>query len=411
MAPTPTNGVAANGTNGVNGHAATNGYATTNGHHAPTPSSADPFTQKLVSIEPLTRDVAKALSSPTTPVARTAGLDPIASTESIAYDFLASGGKHSRPFITLAVHDALVGGGATTPDGEAVLAAIPDAVRRAALSIETFHKASLVHDDIEDGDDHRYGIPAVHKQYGTPIAINVGDYLIGLGYRLVSRDISNLGAEKAADILDVLADCHLRLCEGQGAELVWRESPTGTLTPLDALKIYALKTSPAFEAAVLVGMRLAGEITPAKADETRRFARNLGVAFQILNDLKDWEGDFDNKLAAGGDLLSGRPTVLLALAMERLDGDDRARLTELLALTERATEWRLREARRLFERAGVFETAHTLIDRHQEKCEAIAESQDNDALGELYHYVIASVLERSEPAPVPTINVTTIAMS
>src|SRR6187431_332535 len=73
------------------------------------------------------------------------GLDPIAATETIAYDFLAKGGKYSRPFITLAVYDALTGGKATTGDGAAQVAQFSDSVRRAAMSIETFHKASLVH--------------------------------------------------------------------------------------------------------------------------------------------------------------------------------------------------------------------------------------------------------------------------
>src|SRR4029078_1002204 len=122
---------------------------------------------------------------------------------------------------------------------------LSDSVKRAAVAIETFHKASLVHDDIEDDDAFRYGQETLHRQYGVSTAINVGDYLIGLGYRLVSRDRKELGAGCAADILDRLAQSHLKLSEGQGAELLWRDSVDKTLTPLDALKIYALKTSPA----------------------------------------------------------------------------------------------------------------------------------------------------------------------
>ncbi len=130
------------------------------------------------------------------------------------------------------------------------MAAFSDSVKRAALSIETFHKASLVHDDIEDDDQFRYGDPTLHRKFGTPTAINVGDYLIGLGYRLISRDAAAIGADAAADMLDRLADAHMKLTEGQGAELLWRDSLNKKLTPLDALKIYALKTSPAFEAAL-----------------------------------------------------------------------------------------------------------------------------------------------------------------
>src|SRR5262245_58568523 len=118
--------------------------------------------------------------------------DPLSKHESIAYDWLGQGGKRSRPFITLAVHDALKGAPGTF-SAEGV--SLPDPVKRAALAIETFHKASLVHDDIEDDDTFRYGRETLHRQFGVGTAINVGDYLIGLGYRLVSRERKELGAE------------------------------------------------------------------------------------------------------------------------------------------------------------------------------------------------------------------------
>ena len=72
---------------------------------------------------------------------------------------------------------------------------LPDDVKAVALAIEAFHKASLVHDDVEDDDSFRYGRPTIHREYGTPMAINVGDFLIGLGYRLVSGRRDSLGAD------------------------------------------------------------------------------------------------------------------------------------------------------------------------------------------------------------------------
>lgn len=111
-----------------------------------------------------------------------------------------------------------------------------------------------------------------------------------------------MGPDVAADILDRLADAHMKLSEGQGAELLWRDSLQKQLKPLDALKIYALKTSPAFEAALYSGLRLGGwrEDSATTGDSAKleagakpgawvgQFARHLGVAFQILNDLNDW---------------------------------------------------------------------------------------------------------------------------
>ena len=122
----------------------------------------------------------RATGTATPELART----PLGLTEDVAYDWLANGGKRFRPFITLAAFDAASGGQrlAAARGGSAM--AFPDAVRRVALAIEAFHKASLVHDDIEDDDPFRYGRETLHRQHGVGTAINVGDYLIGLGYRL-----------------------------------------------------------------------------------------------------------------------------------------------------------------------------------------------------------------------------------
>lgn len=337
------------------------------------------------------------------------GLDPIAGTEAISYDFLAKGGKHSRPFITMAVYDAMTGGKATDHDGAQAMDQFSDSLKRAALSIETFHKASLVHDDIEDDDEFRYGEPAIHRKYGVPTAINIGDYLVGLGYRLVSREAVSMGHEVATDILDTLADCHQRLSEGQGAELLWRDSGDKRLKPIDALKIYALKTSPAFEAAFKVGMRLAGPFDKYR-EPIKTFSRNLGVAFQILNDLKDWEGDSDNKLESCGDLLGGRPTVLWALALEGLSKEGRDELTDLVDNQDLSATKRIQTARRLYLEANVFEKAHELVDKHQVRAEKIADDIEPVELRNLMYYLVDTVLDRSESVK-PTIDIVEPTMS
>lgn len=323
-----------------------------------------------------------------------AATDPLTLHENISYDWLMQGGKRSRPFITLAAYDALTGGKGTLNADDLQLS---DSVKRSALAIETFHKASLVHDDIEDDDTFRYGHETLHRQYGVGTAINVGDYLIGLGYRLVSRERKALGAEVAADILDKLADAHLKLSEGQGAELLWRDAKDKTITALEAMKIYALKTSPAFEAALYSGVRLAGSAESYEKMITD-FSRHLGVAFQILNDLKDWEGDSDNKMIAGQDVLSGRPTLLLALALEGLTGGDRE---ELLAIVQGEHPQRehnlLPRVRQLFVKASVFEKAEKLVEKYRARTEAIADEAQPTELRELLYYLVDTVLERVQP--------------
>jgi geranylgeranyl pyrophosphate synthase len=318
-------------------------------------------------------------------------LDPIASTEMIAYDFITRGGKHLRPFITLAVYDALAAEQATAGDA-AGFASLPDGVKRAAMSIETFHKASLVHDDIEDDDEYRYGQLALHRSFGVPTAINVGDYLIGLGYRLVSRDAAVLGSQTAAEVLELLADAHQRLAEGQGAELTWRDRRNKRLTTADALRIYALKTSPAFEAAFLTGLRLAGPLAD-KAPRVRSISRNLGIAFQILNDLKDWQGDRENNRRRGSDLLGGRPTVLWALALENLEPEGQTELINLVDRTDLSPDERLVRARDLYEKAGVFEKAVALVTEHRRRAMAVAATVEPAELSRLLAYLIDSLLD------------------
>jgi geranylgeranyl pyrophosphate synthase len=321
--------------------------------------------------------------------------DPLRKHERIAYDFLARGGKRSRPFITLAAYDALKGAPATLSDAGWEL---PDPVKRAAVAIETFHKASLVHDDIEDDDAYRYGQETLHRVHGVGTAINVGDYLIGLGYRCVSRDRKELGAEVAADVLDKLADAHMKLSEGQGAELLWRDAADKALTTLDALKIYALKTSPAFEAALYTGVRLAGAAEPYEK-MVADFSRNVGVAFQILNDIKDWVGDEDNKLVAGQDVLAARPTLLLALALEGSSPAQREELLHLIASARTAgtdAAELVARVRHLYFAAKVFEKADKLVDKFRAKAEALADEVEPAEFRELLYYLVDTVLEKGE---------------
>lgn len=320
-------------------------------------------------------------------------LEPLSGTEDIAFDFLTKGGKYSRPFITMAVHDALTGGRGTMADGAEYLRKLPESTQRVAVSIETFHKASLVHDDIEDDDGFRYGDQTLHRKYGVPTAINVGDYLIGLGYRLVSRESEELGADVVSDLIDKLAEAHMRLSEGQGAELLWRDLRDKKLTPAEALNIYTLKTAPAFEVALFMGMRLAG-VAEQYAEFIPQFARNLGVAFQIINDLKDWSESAANKVAAGGDVLGGRPTVLWAMALDVLPPQKRAELFSLVRPAER-DDSALGRVRELYLEAGVFAEAHRLVEVHQREAESLARGLEPEELRRLLYYLIDTVLDTS----------------
>ena len=173
---------------------------------------------------------------------------------------------------------------------------------------------------------------------------------------------------------------------------MWRDGRQRLLKPIDALKIYALNTAPAFEAALLTGLRLAGPLDDYKKP-IKQFARHLGVGFQILNDLKDWTDDADNKLTAGTDILGKRPTVLWALALESLSESAQQ---NILALFDQdpPTETLVTRVSELYLAADVFQKAAQLVDKYQQRAEEIADKIEPESLRRLLYYLIDTVLYR-----------------
>ncbi len=319
---------------------------------------------------------------------------PLAMTERIAYSWLANGGKRFRPFITLAAYDALTGSNGlhARPTSENGLT-YPDDVNRVAMAIEAFHKASLVHDDIEDDDLYRYGQKTLHRQYSLGTAINVGDYLIGIGYRLLNSSPSEVDPQTKCDVIERMSAAHVKLCEGQGAEMAWQSSPNWDISPLEALQIYALKTAPAFEAAVYAGLRMAGAVDQY-AEMIPAFSRNLGVGFQVLNDLKDWQGD-DSKLVTGQDALASRPTILLALALQAANDQQRRHLEDILN-TDEPDNLRIGRLRCLYKECDVFTKAEALVDKSRKRAEALADDVEPDELRQLLYFLVDTVLSPEE---------------
>ena len=310
---------------------------------------------------------------------------PAQQTESLARDFLCRGGKFYRPFITLAVYDALTGSSCTAADGEQHVEQLPTWVKNASRTVEIFHKASLVHDDIEDDDLYRYGKPTLHQSHGVASAINVGDYLLGYGYHLIAELREDIPGEIVAEMLGVLSSAHCRLSIGQGTELAWKakgEIPAAE----DILRFYVGKTSPAFEAALGIGVLLAvaaGQIDANFYHRIRyhiaRFSRHLGAAFQIKNDLDDWFPDSMNKKIAGTDMLDHRPALLHAWANSILSKDG-----------EHTPPASVQEWFEQFEQAGLFDQARRLAAMYSEKAREAASSIDHQPLRVLLlHFVEA----------------------
>ncbi|MCX6344725.1 MAG: polyprenyl synthetase family protein [Armatimonadetes bacterium] len=309
---------------------------------------------------------------------------PLTMTEDIAIDWLRRGGKRLRPFITMAAYAVgAFGENALDPSFEPA-ESIPPAVRRLAIAIEAMHKASLIHDDVEDDDEFRYGRQTIHRSHGIAPAINIGDYLVGLGYRLVSGEAEALGAEKVADILGNLASAHLDLCLGQGAELLWQDPD---LLPLDALQVYSLKTTPAFEVALYSGLRTAG--CDIDNEILHKFCVYVGEAYQILNDLDDWEDEDSGHSVSGLDALAQRPTILRAFALEAGGGK---KLAQLAKSADHAQA--VAEIKKLYESLGAFDKTERLFVRLRGRALDAALEMASPDLRELLGFLARIVLPR-----------------
>ena len=269
---------------------------------------------------------------------------PTSDTERIARDWLARSGKRWRPLLAVSAFKALRGDGDTPP---------PEDIRRLALAVECFHKASLIHDDIEDNDDTRYGRMTIHQEYGVPVALNVGDFLLGEGYRLIAA--SGLPADERAEMLLAAARGHRELAVGQGAELCWARRPE-PLSVEAVLDIFRRKTSPAFEVALRVGA-IAGGASDEVWDVLHRCSEALGIAYQIADDLKDLDSD-----EGPSDVGAMRPSILLAIAHERADAADREFFD---AVWRRASDVPADAIRRRLEALGVEDKARRLLDDYE----------------------------------------------
>src|SRR6266487_2430652 len=197
-------------------------------------------------------------------------------TERIAREWLQRAGKRWRPFLAVAVFQAL-----RDDTGQP----LPEDLKKIAVAVECFHKASLIHDDIEDNDALRYGEKTLHEAHGVPVALNVGDLLIGEGYRLIAT--SRATASQKAEMLLVAAQGQRQLCRGQGAELCWARSPQPLSSP-QVLEIFRSKTAPAFEVALRLGALYAGVDAHAEVGGIlQTYSEALGIAYQIRDDLSD----------------------------------------------------------------------------------------------------------------------------
>lgn len=219
----------------------------------------------------------------------------------VANHLISSGGKRLRPMLTLAA-STLYG-----YEGEGHI--------RLATSVEFMHTATLLHDDVVDESDLRRGKSTARTIWGNQASVLVGDFLLGQAFRMMVETGS-------MDALDVLSTAAAVIAEGEVLQLsVAKNMET---TEDDYLAVIRAKTAALFSAACEVGPIIAGKGAPERS-AMRSYGINLGLAFQLIDDVLDYAGSAkDLGKNVGDDFREGKITLPVVLAYRRGTEDERA---------------------------------------------------------------------------------------
>jgi geranylgeranyl diphosphate synthase type II len=232
-------------------------------------------------------------------------------------DYPLRGGKALRPALAIATCRALGG----TVDG----------VLPSAATLELFHNAFLIHDDVEDESHSRRGRPTMHLDHGVPIAINVGDAMLSLTLPPLLDNTRRLGLGAALAILDVVATMTRRSVMGQACELRWIRENEWSVTDADYTQMVVDKTGwYSFIAPLHVGA-IASCARDVPLSELSEFGEQVAIAFQITDDVLNLDAassDYGKEHA--GDLWEGKRTLPLLHALRSTGAPERERAIEIL---------------------------------------------------------------------------------
>lgn len=246
---------------------------------------------------------------------------------------LALGGKRIRPALTLMACNLF---------NEYIDEAIAP-----ALGIEVFHNFTLLHDDIMDRADIRRGRPTVHKKWNDNTAILSGDVMQIAAYQLIAKTPTAY----LKPVLDLFSATAREICEGQQYDVDFETR--NDVTAEEYLEMIRLKTAVLLACSLKTGA-LIGGATAIDADELYEFGINLGLAFQLKDDLLDVYGDeatFGKKI--GGDILCNKKTYMLISALDRAEGADFDKLNYYLKKSYQQPEDKINQVTEMYNKLGV----------------------------------------------------------
>ena len=245
----------------------------------------------------------------------------------------------------------------------------------AAAIIEFIHTATLLHDDVVDESAMRRGRATANAMFGNAASVLVGDFLY-------SRAFQMMVSVNRMRVLEVLADATNVIAEGEVLQLMNMHDPD--LAVDDYLQVIRYKTAKLFEASARLGAVLAG--APLALEEAcAAYGRSLGTAFQLVDDLLDYEGNSDELgKNVGDDLREGKPTLPLLLAMERAGEAERALIRHAI---EHGEVHKLPEILAIVKRTGALDATRTAAQKEADEARqalaALPVSRAREALLEL----------------------------
>ena len=256
---------------------------------------------------------------------------------------LNAGGKRLRPILFLLAYH--LAGGQNKAD-----------VMPLALAFELIHTATLVHDDINDEAQQRRGIPTIHAQAGQAKAVIAGDWLFVQGF--------GLGGRYSAQIVSIIARCCANIAVSEFHQL--DHVLNLATSPEDYLSIVRGKTAGPFASGCYSAGLVAG-LDDEQAKALERFGMELGIAFQLVDDLLDLRGDERMGKPRGADVYEGKMTLPLIHALTLSHGAHRERLSQII---EDFSDEHFDELMSLLERSDSLEYAEILVRTHLERAQA-----------------------------------------